>query len=50
MVVDAGTVKTLQDRVQGIAGRALYLARSQEAGRLALEAGLPRACLLQPQD
>jgi hypothetical protein len=50
VVVDAGTVKTLQDRVQGIAGRALYLARSQEAGRLALEAGLPRACLLQPQD
>ncbi len=49
VVVDAGTVKTLHDRVEGIAGRALYLARSQEAGQLALEAGLPRACLLQPQ-
>lgn len=50
VVLDAGTVKTLQERVQGIAGRALYLARSREAGRLALEAGLPRACLLQPED
>lgn len=49
VVVDAGTVKTLQERVQGIAGRALYLARSAEAGQLALEAGLPRACLLQPE-
>lgn len=27
----------------------LYLARSAEAGQLALEAGLPRACLLQPE-
>lgn len=46
VVVDAGTIKTLQERVQGIAGQALYVARSHDAGRLALEAGLPRACLL----
>lgn len=46
VVVDAGTVKTLQERVQGVAGRALYIARSPEAGRLALEAGLPRTSLL----
>lgn len=49
VVVDAGTVRTLQQRVQGIAGLALYVARSREAGRLALEAGLPRTCLLQPE-
>lgn len=46
VVLDAGTVTTLQERVQGVAGQALYLARSKDAGRLALEAGLPRACLL----
>lgn len=46
VVVDAGAVRTVQQRVQGVAGRALYLARSPEAGRLALEAGLPRGCLL----
>lgn len=46
VVIDAGTVRTLQERVEGIAGRALYLARSPEAGRLALEAGLPRTSLL----
>lgn len=50
VILDAGTIKTLQERVQGIAGRALYLARSRDAGRLALEAGLPRASLLQPED
>ena len=50
VVLDAGTVKTLQERVQGVAGRALYIARSKDAGTLALEAGLPRACLLQPED
>lgn len=50
VVVDAGTVKTLQERVQGVAGQALYLARSPEAGRLALEAGLPRACLITSDD
>ena len=46
VVVDAGTIRTLQDRVVGIGGRALYVARSPEAGRLALESGLPRASLL----
>lgn len=46
VVVDAGTMSTLQERVQGIGGRALYLARSPEAGQLALEAGLPRTSLL----
>lgn len=50
VILDAGTMKTLQERVQGIAGRALYIARSRDAGKLALEAGLPRACLLQPED
>lgn len=46
VVLDAGTVRTLQQRVTGVAGRALYVARSPEAGRLALEAGLPRTSLL----
>ncbi|MFX0538219.1 hypothetical protein ACQBAT_11015 [Ornithinimicrobium sp. Y1847] len=46
VVVDAGTVSILQERVAGIGGRALYVARSPEAGKLALEAGLPRASLL----
>ncbi|OLT45093.1 hypothetical protein BJF86_10675 [Serinicoccus sp. CNJ-927] len=46
VVVDAGTLATLQERVAQIGGRALYVARSPEAGRLALSAGLPRACLL----
>lgn len=49
VVIDAGTVKTLHERVEGIHGQALYVARSREAGRLALEAGLPRVCLLQPE-
>lgn len=48
VVVDASTISTLQERVAGIAGRALYVARSDEAGQLALRAGLPRACLLAP--
>ena len=46
VVVDAGTIRTLQERVQGIGGRALYVARSAEAGQLALQAGTPRACLV----
>lgn len=46
VVVDAGTLKMLQERIDPIGGRALYVARSPEAGRLALEAGLPRASLL----
>ncbi|QFG69115.1 hypothetical protein [Ornithinimicrobium pratense] len=46
VVVDAGTVKNLQQRVKGVRGRALYVARSPEAGRLALKAGLPRTSLL----
>ncbi|MGO0576616.1 hypothetical protein [Ornithinimicrobium panacihumi] len=46
VVVDAGTLKMLQERIAPIGGRALYIARSPEAGRLALEAGLPRASLL----
>ncbi len=46
VVVDAGTVKTLEQRVKGVRGQALYVARSPEAGRLALEAGLPRTSLL----
>jgi len=46
VVVDAGTVRTLHERVVGIAGEALYVPRSPEAGRLALEAGLPRPCLV----
>ncbi len=47
VVVDAGTLKTLHERVVGIAGQALYVPRSPEAGRLAVEAGLPRACLVE---
>jgi hypothetical protein len=50
VVVDAGTLRTLHDRVAGIAGQALYVARSPEAGRLALEAGLPRPCLVSAED
>lgn len=46
VVVDAGTISTLQKRVEGIGGRALYVARSREAGKLALQAGLPRTSLL----
>jgi hypothetical protein len=46
VVVDAGTVKTLQERITPVGGRALYVARSTEAGRLALQAGLPRTSLL----
>lgn len=46
VVLDAGTVTTLQRRVKGVAGQALYVARSPEAGTLALEAGLPRTSLL----
>lgn len=46
VVIDAGTMRTLHERVRGIAGQALYIARSPEAGRLALDAGLPRPCLL----
>lgn len=50
VVVDAGTLKTLHERVSGIAGQALYVARSPEAGRLAVEAGLPRRCLVSAED
>lgn len=50
VVVDAGTVATLQERVAQIGGQALYVARSPEAGRLALQAGLPRACLLSAEE
>lgn len=46
VVVDAGTVTTLHERVRGIAGQALYLPRSPEAARLAREAGLPAFCVL----
>ena len=46
VVLDAGTLRTLEQRVKGVAGRALYVARSPEAGKLALEAGLPRTSLL----
>jgi len=47
-VVDAGTVRTLHERVRGIAGEVFYVPRSPEAARLALEAGLPRPALLGP--
>jgi hypothetical protein len=50
VVVDAGTMKTLHERVTAIAGQALYVARSPEAGRLAVEAGLPRPCLVSADD
>lgn len=50
VVIDAGTMSTLHGRVEQIAGRALYLPRSPEAGRLALQAGLPRVCLLERDD
>jgi phage terminase large subunit-like protein len=46
VVVDAGTVTVLQERVQQIGGQALYLPRSPDAARLALESGMPRRCLL----
>lgn len=48
VVVDAGTVRTLHERVRGIAGEVFYVPRSPEAARLALEAGLPRPALLGP--
>lgn len=46
VVVDAGAITTLQRRVEQAGGRALYIPRSPEAGRLALEAGMPRGCLV----
>lgn len=50
VVVDAGTMKTLHERIAGISGEAIYVARSPEAGRLALEAGLPRTSLVSAED
>lgn len=50
VVLDAGTMRTLHERVVGVSGEAVYVARSPEAGRLALEAGLPRTSLLGAQD
>lgn len=50
VVVDAGTMKTLHERVVGIAGQAVYVARSPEAAQLALEAGLPRPTLVSADD
>lgn len=50
VVVDAGTMKTLHERVVGIAGQCVYVARSPEAAKLALEAGLPRATLVSAED
>lgn len=50
VVVDAGTVRTLHERVAGIRGEALYVARSPEAGRLALQAGLSRQCLVSAEN
>ncbi|MFK5634585.1 MULTISPECIES: hypothetical protein [unclassified Ornithinimicrobium] len=50
VVVDAGTMTTLHESVRGIAGQALYLPRSPEAGRLALGAGLPRQALVTGAD
>ncbi|WP_066641863.1 hypothetical protein [Serinicoccus hydrothermalis] len=46
VVIDAGTMTTLHERVAQINGQALYVARSPESARLALAAGLPRTCLL----
>ncbi len=46
VVVDAGTVRTLHERVRGIAGEVFYVPRSPEAARLALEAGMPRQALV----
>lgn len=46
VVVDAGAISTLQRRVGQAGGQALYIPRSSEAGRLALEAGMPRSCLV----
>lgn len=46
VVVDVGTMTTLHERVSEIGGQALYVARSPEAARTALAAGLPRTCLL----
>lgn len=46
VVLDAGALRTIQQRVKGVLGQALYVARSPEAGRLARQAGLPRECLL----
>jgi hypothetical protein len=46
VVVDAGTVRTLNERVRGIAGEVFYVPRSPEAARLALEAGMPRQALV----
>ncbi len=50
VVVDAGTMKTLHERVVGISGQAVYVARSPEAAQLALEAGLPRPALVSADD
>lgn len=46
VVVDAGAMRGIHEQVQKVRGQALYVARSPEAAKLALEAGLPRACLL----
>ncbi|AXH97714.1 hypothetical protein [Ornithinimicrobium avium] len=50
VVVDAGTMQTLHERVAGVSGEAVYVARSPEAARLALEAGLPRTSLVSAED
>lgn len=50
VVVDAGTMKTLHERVVGIGGQALYLPRSSEAASLAHEAGLPRRAMVTGED
>lgn len=46
VVADAGTLRTLHERVRAIAGEVFYVPRSPEAARLALEAGMPRQALV----
>lgn len=46
MAIDAGTVKTVYDRVKGIGGTALFVAADGTQATRMLAAGLPQECLL----
>lgn len=45
VVVDAGTVRSLHQKITGLGGQVWYVPASPDAARTALEAGLPKACL-----
>lgn len=46
MAIDAGTVKTVYERVRGIGGTALFIAADGAQATRMLAAGLPQECLL----